>query len=415
MTRPTALPAFGAGPGPPRPPFAEVVPSIVLALGYAAALLTWLAFGDLLPGGRTFAVHLFTLGVLTNLILALSEHFSRTVTRIPGERSWWWVVATNLGIVLVLAGVASGVAPMTGLGATGLVAVALLAMRHLRRLRVRSIGARLGWLVRAYERSHGAFVVGALLGGVLGIGLVGGSWYASVRIAHLHANLLGWGGLTLLATLVFLGPTMARTRIEAGADVRAAADLRYAAAGLAVGVALLLVTGATGGWATLAGAGAAVGLGVYAFAATRTCLAVRRAVVAAPATASGPLLRGVCAWFVVVVWLDVVVVAVGARRWLDALGVALLAGVLAQAIGATLTYLAPLLRGRTTARREALKGRLEVGARTRAAVLNLGVVLAVVGAARPPTDLPVLGAGWGLVAAAVLTTLATALWPLRPR
>ena len=63
-----------------------------------------------------------------------------------------------------------------------------------------------------------------------------------MRIAHLHVNLL-LGGLTLLATIVFFGPTIARTRIREGADVRAACAVRLGAIGLGVGVAGIVGTG----------------------------------------------------------------------------------------------------------------------------------------------------------------------------
>ena len=67
------------------------------------------------------------------------------------------------------------------------------------------------------------FVHGAILGALLGTGVLTGRWYGAGRIAHLHVNILGWAGLTLLATLVFFGPTMVRTRIRQGADDDAAA------------------------------------------------------------------------------------------------------------------------------------------------------------------------------------------------
>lgn len=98
------LPIAPMGHGRARSPFGMAAPSIVLALGYAAATLGWVAIGDRLSGGRWFAVHLFTLGVLTNLVLTFSEHFSRTVTRAQGERAAWWPAVTNAGIGAVLVG-----------------------------------------------------------------------------------------------------------------------------------------------------------------------------------------------------------------------------------------------------------------------------------------------------------------------
>lgn len=62
-----------------------------------------------------------------------------------------------------------------------------------------------------------------------------------------------------------------------------------------------------------------------------------------------------------------VVVVGSAWRWLEMLGVIALAGVVGQAILATLIYLTPMLRARSTGARELVRQRLEVGARTRAA------------------------------------------------
>ncbi len=413
MTHPS-LPVLRPGHGKPRgaSPFAASAPSILLALGYALALVVWLVAGDVLPGGRTFAIHLFTLGVLTNLVLTFSEHFARTVTRTPGERAWWWPLVTNLGILLVLVGLPGRSAPAVAAGSLVLIGTVTAAYVRLRRMRRAAVGARFAWIVRIYERAHGAFLHGAFFGGLLGIGVLTGSWFAATRVAHLHANVLGWGGLTLLATLVFFGPTMARTRIEPGADERAARLLRHGATGLGVAIVLLFLAGVGGAWGTALHVTAGVGLAVYALAATLVCLPVGRAVWGARVTAARPLVLGVCLWFPLVAWADAVVVATEAWRWLDALGVAALTGVLAQAIAATLVYLAPMLRGRSTGSRETVRIRLEVGARTRAVAIGVGVLLCVLGAARLG-DLPLLGAGWTLLIATLLVTVAQALWPLR--
>ena len=402
------------GQGRPRgpSPFAEVVPTLWFVGCYVLAIGVWLVAGEFLPGGRVLVVHLFTLGVLTNVVLAFSEHFSRAVTRTPGQRALWWTLAANAGIVLVLIGVASGWLPVLAVGASGLAALVAGSGLHLQRMRRRSIGARFRWVVRLYERAHIAFVYGALLGALLGVGLVTGPWYLGVRLAHLHANVLGWGGLTLLATLVFFGPTMARTRIEAGADERAARALRLGATALAAAVLLLLLLGLPGGWGVAARVAAGVALAAFAWAASVVCLPVLRAVVSARSTAQRPLVLGVLLWLPAVVWADAVLVTAGTWRWLDALGIATLAGVLAPAILATLVYLAPMLRGSTTGQRERIRLRLEVGARTRAVVLNLGVVGAAAGAARLPVDLPLAAWGWTLLGGTVLVTAATALWPL---
>jgi hypothetical protein len=411
------LPVVGAGSGRRRggSPFRAAAPSITAALLYALALLIWLGVGDQLPGGRWFAVHLFTLGVLTNLVLTFSEHFARTLTHTAGERARWWPAVTNLAILLVLIGIPTRQRAVLVVGATVLSGVVLCGYLRLRRMRRAALGARFAWIVRVYERAHAAFLHGAVLGALLGVGLLPGAWYLAGRIAHLHANVLGWGGLTLLATLVFFGPTIARTRIESGADLRAARALRLGATGLSTAIALLVLTGVGGPASLAARIGAAVGLVAFAWAVTVVCLPVARAVRAAAPTASRPLILAVCWWFPVVAWADVLLVGAGAWRWLDGLGVAALTGVLAQAVLATLVYLAPMLRGRSTGDRETVRLRLEVGSRTRAVVFDTGSAIAVLGALRLTERLPIAGLGWSLLGLAVLSALVPALWPLALR
>lgn len=394
-----------------RSPFGAAAPSILAALAYLVALFVWLAVGDRLPGGRWFAVHLFTLGVLTNLILTFSEHFARTLTRTPGERAAWWPLVTNAGILAVLTGRAAGDRWSLAAGSVVVTTAVTAAYLRMRRMRRAAIGPRFGWVVRLYERAHGAFIHGAFLGVLMGIGVLNGAWYGGVRLAHLHANVLGWGGLTLLATLVFFGPSMARTRIEDGADAQAARALRFAAAGLSVAVLALIPVGLGGVLGAVTRTVATAGLVLYAVAATVVCLPVARAVHRARPSAPRPLVIGVCVCLPAAAWADAVVVAAGAWRWLDAVGVAALAGVLGQAVLATLTYLAPMLRGRSTTAREAIRARLDVGGRVRAVVFATGLALVVVGSLGVTEAVPAAGAGWMLIALVIATTVLTVAWP----
>jgi len=217
----------------------------------------------------------------------------------------------------------------------------------------------------------------------------------------------------LLATLVFFGPTMARTRIEPGADERAARALRYGATGLSIAVILLLFTAFEGTAGVVIRVAAAVALGAYAVAGIMVCVPVGRAVWRTKPTASRPLVVAVCVWLPAVAMADVVIVAMGAWRWLDPLGVAALAGVLAQAILATLVYLAPMLRGRSTVARDTIRRRLEIGTRARAATYQLGVTASVLGAAGIGMEMPLVTIGASVMAVTLLATATVALWTIR--
>lgn len=261
MLQPMLLHTHRSPQGAGRPlgpsPFASAAPSILVALAALVAAGAWVAAGPALPGGRVMAVHLLTLGAVTTLILTFSEHFARTLTRAPGDRHIAWPIVTTASIVLLLVGLATGRLPLLAVGATATLAVVAAAALRLRRLRQQAIGARFLWVVRCYEAAHGLFLVAGVLGTLLGLGLVTGGWFTGLRLAHLHANILGWCGLTLLATLVFFGPTMVRTRIEPGADADAARLQPATTIALTVAVGLLSAVGLDGAWSSLARVAAA--------------------------------------------------------------------------------------------------------------------------------------------------------------
>ena len=396
------MPSSSAEPGTSRRgPFDRLRPAAAVAAVYGLAACVWVAFGMDLPGGRWLAVHLFTLGVVTNLILAFSDHFARALTRQPGDAPILQLVVANVGILAVFVGVAGDRPWWAATGATILSTVVLASLLRLRRLRTTAVGPRFGWIVGTYEVAHGAFLLGALFGAFVATGVLGGAWIGAVRIAHLHVNLLGWAGLTLLATIVFFGPTIARTRIREGADVRAARAVRLGAIGLGVGVAGIVGTGFDGTEGIVARVIAAAGLAVFAWAMTVVSVPVVRSSVAARAPDRWSV-SAVAAWFVIVGWSDVVVVAAGEWRFLDIVGAAMLVGVLAQAIVTSLGYVGPRLLHLEPAAAVPLA---EAWGAERAAVWNAGVALIVADGIAGPAAASIWSTagsvGWALVLLAI--------------
>lgn len=388
-------------------PLAALIPTLAVAGLYALAALAWAALGNALslPGGRWLAVHLFTLGVLSNLVAGLTFHFAATLLHAPAPpRRHGRLVLLNAGTLALLAGLPAGWSWAVAAGATVLVVAVCWLYLDLRRMRRASLHGRFTFVVRTYERATGAFVHGALLGGLLGAGLISGGWYGSARVAHLHVNVLGWGGLPLLATLVFFGPTVMRTRIEPGADAAAGPALRRAATGLTVGVLALLATGAGGPVALPARLLAAAALALYAAGAAAVCLPVLRAARRARPSAQARMLAAAAGWFLLAVLADVVVVAAGRLDLLEALGAVMLVGVLGQAILGSAGYLAPQL-ARGPDARAAARRRLDTLPRLRPVILNLGVALVLAAGLAGPAGAWAARTGWALALCSALAQL----------
>lgn len=376
-----------------RTPFASLTPVLAVAGAWAIGAAFWTAAGASLPGGRWLAVHLFTLGVLTNLVAGLTHHFAETLLHVPGHGPRIGRLAVlNGGALALVVGRATATLPLVASGAAVVTAVVLWLYVDLRRMRRASLTGRFAFVVRSYERACGAFVHGALLGVVLAVAGLGSGWYGAARLAHVHVNLLGWGGITLLATLVFFGPTVMRTRMAPRADANAAAALRSAPLGLTVGVLGLLATGAGDTAGLLARVVATAGLGVFAVGASEVCRDVLRAGRQARPSLATTQIRNACRWFVMAVWVDVALVAVGAEHLLEPVGVLLLTGVLLQSVLGALAHLLPRIR---TA---AVERDLGTAAVVHPFVFNLGVAAVVAGVATAG----VAGAlwtrvGWSLV------------------
>lgn len=401
-----------------RAPFGHLLLPAALAATSALAATVWVVVGDALPGGRWVAVHLFTLGVVTPLIAAFTVHFAATVLHVERPPMRWVLATLVAGAVGVLVGLPAGMPWLVAGGATVASAAVFLGYLHLRRMRKRSLGARFGFVVRAYERAHGAFLHGALLGAILGVGILPGDWYGGVRLAHLHVNVLGWAGVTLLATVVFFGPTVFRVRIEDGAERTASRALRWVASGVTAAAVALILTGFGG----VAGQGFRITAGlllvVVAGGVLRVVWPVVTAARGAKTSFSTLLIRDACLWFAAGVTVDAVAVATGALRWLDVAGLAVLVGGLATAIVGALTYLGPMLRVADPKARNVLRERVEAAPRTRAGVVRAGVALLVL-AAGVGTGGGALGAvlvriGWGAFLGSVLVQIVAIAWPVGP-
>ena len=333
---------------PARTPFQAVRADVAVAVVFGGAAVAWVTI-DTLPGGRWMPVHLFTLGVLTPLIVAFSQHqvvtlFKAAPLRMAPVRALLWS-----GAALVVVGMAqpgagwARVAIAVGATATAAgVARAAWALRRVRRSRPEDV--RFGWMLRGYERAHLAFLLGAGLGAALGGGLVPGGWYVAFRHAHLHALVIGFAAVTLLATVVLFGPMLLRAQIAPDGEAAAARWLPRIVLGAGVAVLGLLGQALPAPAAVASRWLAAAGLLVVAAGAVTIlrplAAIVRRKGDDAPLT--GVLLTCAIGWLTLALVADAVVVATGSWRLLDPVGVVALLGAFAQAITATLLHVATM-------------------------------------------------------------------------
>ena len=216
-----------------------------------AALMMWLAPARF-PVPPQVAAHVaFALGAMP-LILAAIAYFVPVLTRGAGPTPW--LRAVPLLAWLAGAVIVGGFTSLLGLSAASHVAFVfagtaacaiLLWMLQSARATLGAPHPGLAWYLAA-----SVFLVAGLL--VVPAMALWPEQRAALRQFHLHANLLGFVGLTAIGTLQVLLPTSVG-RADYQASRRLATDLKFGCVGgllLAVGAALA-VPGMSPGWARL--------------------------------------------------------------------------------------------------------------------------------------------------------------------
>ncbi len=347
-------------------------------LAYLAAGGVTLALGDRVTGGAWLALHLVLLGAATNAVVVWSEHFTAALLHAPplGERAATArVLALNLGIVAVLAGVHGG---RSALAAGGACLAGVVVLGHAVALATRigrSLPARLGDVVWFYVAASTALLAGMGLGLLLAGGGAGSAdAYRAMRLAHVHLNLLGWIGLSVVGTQFTLWPAVLRTRMAPGVELAVRRSLPPLVAGLALAVAGLV-------WQRRAPA--LVGLGAY-LAGLGVALVpfVRTALPRPPRSAASWMLAAGMFWLVVAVVADLAALAASPRvvdldGRIGRLVPAVVAGFALQVLTGALTYLLPVVFGRGAHGNRELTRILELAWPVRVAAANLGVLLLV--------------------------------------
>ncbi|WP_336646695.1 multicopper oxidase domain-containing protein [Microbacterium sp. USHLN186] len=188
-----------------------------------------------LPMPGWLMIHLLLLGAVTHAILVWSQYFSfallrSAATETDRRRQNVRLILSNSAAAIVIAGVLSGIWPLTLAGAALLIgAVAWHGASLIRRSRGAMPG-RFGRTLRYYVASAALLTLGA----ALGAWLARGDAAPNLVVAHALINVLGWIGLTVAGTVVTLWPTILRTRADEHAATGAARALPVLAVGVVV-------------------------------------------------------------------------------------------------------------------------------------------------------------------------------------
>jgi len=399
-------PASPAGQRPRRPRRSWHLRANGVVLAYVALAVLAVTLQDwpALPVPRWLAIHLLLLGAATNAIMTWTEHFAVALMRArkPSPRaSAGRLAALNLAIVGVLVGVGFELSVVTVPAATLLGAVVLAHVGSLLRIARHALMGRFAGTVRFYVAAGLALVVGIGFGTLLAVDVVPHELHEPLHAAHVHANVFGWVGLTVLGTLFTLWPTVLRTRMVDQVMRSARRCLVLTTTGLTV-----TVTGLSTDLRWVAAAGLAT-YGAGVIVALRPFVATWRR--KAPRDGAAWLLAAGTGWLVVGVAADLVLLVTAPDITsylprLDALIPPLAVGFVLQTLLGALTYLLPVIQGGGPARVRAAIAQLSPWWRVRVTTLNAGALLVAVSST---LDAPsaVSALGWALVGAAVVTFL----------
>jgi nitrite reductase (NO-forming) len=286
----------------------------------------------------------------------------------------------NIGVVAVLSGMTSGLAPLAVAGAALVVSAVLAHVASLLAMaRSSPLAGPLAVVAWYYVAAGAALAAGGALGGVLAAGSVRSpSLDAALVLAHAEVNLLGWLGLAIIGTQFMLWPMVLRTRMSDDAPRVARRVLVLAAGGLAMTAAALLASPHLASTHWLAAAGMAAYL---AGTAASLVPAAREMRAKPPHTAAAWALLAGNAWLVAALAADTAGLAAGlspagqvlGRLLIPVLGV----GVVGQILTGALTFLLPVTVGGGPAGNRRLTAILERGWRTRAILGNAGVLAVI--------------------------------------
>jgi nitrite reductase (NO-forming) len=204
---------------------------------YLVAALLFGVFQRTEEGGEPtwLTVHLLLLGAVTNAIITWSDHFVSALLWARSQnrtRQMTIISLINLGIVGVLFSISQHVHWLLIVSATLIAGVIAYYLRGITSLIKPSLNKRFKEVIAFYQLAALMILLGITLGVVDAYKSDTDIWQPRITLAHLHANLLGWVGLTIVGTLVTLWPTVLRTQMHEKAITRAKLGLKFMIVGI---------------------------------------------------------------------------------------------------------------------------------------------------------------------------------------
>ncbi len=208
-----------------------------LVIAYLLAALVSAIFQKGSDGGTPawLTIHLLLLGAVTNAIVTWSDHFVSALLWARSQnrtRQMSVIFLLNLGIVGVLISVSLHIQWLVYVSTTLVGGVVVYYLSGMASLIRKSLNKKFKGVIAFYQFAGLTILIGIILGAADAFKGDEDLWQPRITLAHLHANLLGWIGLTIIGTLVTLWPTVLRTQMHPDAISKAKLGLKFLLVGI---------------------------------------------------------------------------------------------------------------------------------------------------------------------------------------
>jgi nitrite reductase (NO-forming) len=341
--------------------------------------------------GWWLPIHLALAGGAATAIAGAVPDFAAALCS-ARRRPWAWapIALFSAGAAAIAVGIPTGGDTLIAFGGTAFAAGAVTLAAAVWATWRHAINRRHAPIVALYGFAALCPLAGAAIGALLGTGAIHSAGaYLDLRRAHIALNLLGFLGLTIVATSTLLVPTVLRVRAPAW---HTGAAFLACASGVVIGSVGLAL-----GERAIAGAGAlayTVGAAVAVDGAWR---ALRRRP-SRPERAAAAHLILALAWLVAGGLASTIGVILVSDRLLTMMVVMVTLGTVVQSLVGAWSHLTPMAAPGGPEVHRLLLARADVGAWPQVVAFNLGVALVAAAALGAPS----VAAGIALVLGAAL-------------